>query len=97
METTQKTHTPGPWHLHNMEQNTVCGPDYGAIAFANTRRDKREDHANARLIAAAPELLEACKQTVKYLNFYNLAEKEMMGYHLKNTLQKVIDLAERGE
>jgi len=39
METTQKTHTPGPWHLHDMEQNTVCGPDHLAIAFANTRRN----------------------------------------------------------
>jgi hypothetical protein len=56
----QGIHTPGPWH--NQSTNCdygprhVCGPkhtdggDYAPICIANTE-------ANARLIAAAPELL----------------------------------------
>lgn len=58
-----KTHTPGPWEYHN---SGFCDVVY-------TRGEKLGDgdricemygpntEANARLIAAAPELLEACK------------------------------------
>jgi len=59
---TKQGHTPGPWHVED-------APDSGLIfirshpaevSLANIR--KGQDHpneANARLIAAAPELLEA--------------------------------------
>ena len=61
---TKQGHTPGPWHVED-------APDSGLIfirshpaevSLANIR--KGQDHpneANARLIAAAPELLEALK------------------------------------
>ncbi len=61
-------HTPGPWKVTGQ---TVYNPDakVGNIAFiycksTNDRKSFSDDEigqANARLIAAAPDLLEACK------------------------------------
>jgi len=65
---TETKHTPGPWHLHDMEQFTICGPNYKAVAETKTRRSDDECRANARLIAAAPELLEACKAVIAALS-----------------------------
>ena len=64
-------HTPGPWIAVS---NFEGGPFYiyshmkstnsDSVPIAVTKADSREHvdaHANARLIAAAPELLEACE------------------------------------
>tara|TARA_R110002033_G_C3861599_1_gene236523 strand:- start:177 stop:461 length:285 start_codon:yes stop_codon:yes gene_type:complete len=64
MSEKQETHTPGPWHEYQSEKVThkfiasKCGE---SIA-------KHVPNANARLIAAAPELLEQCKQFEKLLS-----------------------------
>lgn len=56
------THTPGPWQMYpssEQMQVNVGVPDSAighAIAFGNTQA---EAQANARLIAAAPDLLAA--------------------------------------
>lgn len=65
---TATAHTPGPWHVEP-EQAThghglaVCAPSNGWIVATVTPEDGREldpiDHANAHLLAAAPELLAA--------------------------------------
>ena len=57
-------HTPGPWRIEN-----VASSPYGQLRIASTRQPLREDEPNvasgiynpadARLIAAAPELLAA--------------------------------------
>ena len=61
-------HTPGPWKAHFEEAYYVTGPDRGRVAMMlnlkgahglGGRRTGEESAANARLIAAAPELLEA--------------------------------------
>jgi len=67
------THTPGPWTIddtgpHEFEEGhvelNIWGPDgayFGAIAAI--RNDYSGDmDSNARLIAAAPELLEALRE-----------------------------------
>lgn len=72
--TTQTTHTPGPWVIHEWGIGDsvieVNGPDGAQIAEIDTLRESTEtehvrasgEHrANARLIAAAPDLLAACK------------------------------------
>lgn len=53
-------HTPGPWRMHDMESFTVvAGKPSICIANANAlHRSEAENDANARLIAAAPDLLE---------------------------------------
>ena len=58
------TFTPGPWHAYqsrkDVHRNIVS--HYGAMIAREVH------HANARLIAAAPELLEQCKLFEKVLN-----------------------------
>jgi hypothetical protein len=44
--------------------------------------------ANARLIAAAPELLEALKSAVNYCNGYGATTKAEMIYELKSAIAK---------
>lgn len=60
-------HTPGPWHLrvnpvHEGQFDIRC-ETYGYAPLAVVRGDKRstmkKSFENARLIAAAPDLLEA--------------------------------------
>lgn len=69
--TTEQRHTPGPWRLVRMDDaerydigvsrdlpgfRLVATVDFGFVEPAET-----EQHANARLIAAAPDLLQAAK------------------------------------
>lgn len=59
-------HTPGPWHLNHFEKfpaSIHCAGGYVAQATSGSMFELTEEqrHANARLIAAAPELLEALK------------------------------------
>jgi len=61
------THTPGPWREHSHRQ---IGPDAGIVcevwsAIGETDADRiAQADANARLIAAAPDLLEALQEMV---------------------------------
>jgi hypothetical protein len=50
-------HTPGPWKT-NGDPYVSTADGKRSIAFCDTRQ-AHEDRANARLIAAAPDLLEA--------------------------------------
>jgi hypothetical protein len=60
MEATKEkhaTHTPGPWHAYQSRKDVhrmISSHDGSIIA-------KEVHHANARLIAAAPEMYEMCK------------------------------------
>jgi hypothetical protein len=69
------SHTPGPWSIAesgSMERSrwSVCGPGGKRIVTGRSEiRDTPEEvqgALDARLIAAAPELLEACRQLLKY-------------------------------
>ena len=55
-------HTPGPWGL---DGNLIEGPDGERVACitAYSRRTPKQK-ANARLIAAAPDLLEALRMVM---------------------------------
>ena len=66
-------HTPGPWKAHFEEAYFVTGPDLGRVAMMMNlrgahglggRRSGDESAANCRLIAAAPDLLEALRDMV---------------------------------
>jgi hypothetical protein len=52
-------HTPGPWTLHDIGYGIRIG-DIAWIGFGSAY-PKEEHRANARLIAASPCLLKACK------------------------------------
>jgi len=73
------THTPGPWTTYNShgttilrnwrigESNTTPGVTIPVATVANEDmgRSPEEQYANARLIAAAPQLLDALEQAMK--------------------------------
>ena len=64
-------HTPGPWVLHptalHPAVRSVGTAETGPrrICTVGTMNGNPVDKANARLIAAAPELLEALKYAIK--------------------------------
>jgi hypothetical protein len=64
-------HTPGPWKQYRDSQGNVRiqgNVPGGPVAFIeemNNTGGTPQDHANARLIAAAPELLDALKRILE--------------------------------
>lgn len=61
------THTPGPWSLAESDLTPGRYSIYhnGPIAHCgDTTAEPGDGLANARLIAAAPELLEACRKAL---------------------------------
>jgi hypothetical protein len=57
-------HTPGPWEIESTHGITVGPADNGFVCrvrYATTAKQRDEAFANARLIAAAPDLLEALR------------------------------------
>lgn len=83
-------HTPGPW---TAKWNGVYGAQVfaGSQGIANIGGGKGVQMANAALIAAAPELLEACKLAVEYYE-----ANKINGNGLKE-LRSAITRAERGQ
>ena len=58
-------HTPGPWNLvMGCHDFTI----HAGTTIAEGNMDAVEWKANARLIAAAPELLEACEKALELFN-----------------------------
>jgi len=63
-------HTPGPWTYPGGTGNFVGGPDRIRVAdVGGMERSPEERQANARLIAAAPDLLAACKSVLDSVPF----------------------------
>jgi len=66
-------HTPGPWRAvvrsnqKGIRNVAVDLPPRGAWFPSATAAFTKEDVANARLIAAAPDLLAACKTALRHL------------------------------
>lgn len=66
-------HTPGPWHVaggvirdgHDHDVAQIYGMRHWEPGFGPLSVD--EQNANANLIAAAPDLLEACRETLRVL------------------------------
>ena len=64
-------HTPGPWRLRygkrfEYDYLLKAGKDTPIAYWSNFKiRTKKESKANARLIAAAPDLLEALQYAIR--------------------------------
>ncbi len=73
------THTPGPWRVGDAGA-TVFGPKNGTPSPETIASVRRKP--NARLIAAAPELLATLKVTLTRLEFLNrlTADRMACGY-----------------
>jgi len=60
-------HTPGPWQVNHNNPHQVCDSDgekRGCSPIAVTHGTLKESKANARLIAALPDLLAALQAIV---------------------------------
>ena len=73
--------TPGPWDAHCMHGDARIGSNGEAIAVAPRHADQKNwpKSANARLIAAAPELLEALEMAVKSIGTTAAADAGRLG------------------
>lgn len=72
------SHTPGPWWVektdHPMGEGREVHDDWGLTA--NVNGDSATSQANAALISAAPDLLEACEMLLTYLGDWDDPEDE---------------------
>ena len=74
MNTTETKHTPGPWHYDGESGIVTAGANPGCPYIADCRvgfgvRKVGSTSANARLIAAAPAMLEALKSCVEICEY----------------------------
>lgn len=65
-------HTPGPWKVNEHSEVTfkdgrICDVDYYNVGRGEKGRYQLPHEANARLIAAAPELLDALSECLEQL------------------------------
>ena len=103
MEATKEkhaTHTPGPWKIEDCTpgENTGLRFEVGTkdSVIARTTDGWKEARANARLIAAAPELLEQCREFEKCLT--HLINSGDSGADLeRDKLREVLAKVEGGE
>ena len=67
----EQKHTPGPWESGN-GTTSIYGSDGKEVArrIWHGPQDDERSLANARLIAAAPELLAALERTLNWLTSY---------------------------
>ena len=116
MEATKEKHafTPGPWGLSSSIHEEEHGDqeyyhiiakkrmsDIGIIRVAKHKPMRTTDEANARLIAAAPDLLAQCKEFEKVLNYYYGTDKNTAisatANENRNNLREVLAKVEGGE
>jgi hypothetical protein len=74
-------HTKGPWKTCGASGRmiTTLDPNYGTIADVDTK-------ANAKLIAASPQLLETCEFVLDYLE-HGTCTKEDAILWLKQSIE----------
>jgi hypothetical protein len=95
-------HTPGPWKLGRRDTQTVYDEEGKEIALAFTRdsdggvgsdpRMRHEALANARLIAAAPQMLQALQA---FLAHDYMADPDEMDRDLIAQIQEAASAATR--
>ncbi|KOQ21815.1 hypothetical protein ABW38_26545 [Achromobacter xylosoxidans] len=68
-------HTPGPWSTHLVDSTVVVIPrrpfPQQISTLGHSEVADEQDYANARLIAAAPELLEALEWALRAMEARN--------------------------
>ena len=95
-------YTPGPWKVSRKAPSNVVAKDL-IVAYCQghekteTGYTMKDAEANARLIAAAPELLEACKYAIENLKPKGTVSKDFSGHNAMATLSRAIAKAEEGE
>ncbi|HEJ1718327.1 hypothetical protein [Pseudomonas aeruginosa] len=80
-------HTPGPWFINGHERYTkyvearIGGGWVQEVAACGPTENPEQQEANARLCAAAPELLEACQAFKRlYGRLWDVVEPSGSGF-----------------
>ena len=91
-------HTPGPWKIDENKAYPVgvIQDDEMGLGIAEIGEWNSRNIANARLIAAAPDLLEACKLAFERLTPKGGVKKDYAGHVAWAGLSAAIFKAERG-
>ena len=88
----EKKFTEGNWvskTLDNYDILIMCGPKILAEVYSMDVGDD-EDIANGELMAAAPELLDACIKIAEYIELHNISDGEAY-YIVKNAIKKATE------
>lgn len=93
------THTPGPWQIEDCTPGESTGLRFEVgtkdSVIARTTDGWKEAHANARLISAAPELLEQCKLFEKVLKAIgDMGYKDEIDLDSHSWLMRTMELRE---
>lgn len=87
-------HTPGPWYVESTKTtHFVLNENEVVICHTEDPMILGDATANARLIAAAPELLEALYQAAKFFNVHASTPAE---FKLRDYLEDAIAKATGG-
>ena len=86
-----KKHTQGPWTVGASIEERACLSRGEYIVFPLPEDDEIE--ANARLIAAAPELLHAIKWAAEYVSLYTGDGAGWTGVQQGHDRERFIDAA----
>jgi len=93
------THTPGPWKWDESYGAIVAGEGPNMLVTPIWKSSPAwgysENIANARLIAAAPDLLAACKAAIEWHNRPGVGEVQRR--MVIDALNRAVFLAEGGE
>jgi hypothetical protein len=86
--TTQATHTPGPWEISKNEAGELDICEAGAGNMLADLAKCKNAEANARLIAAAPEMLEIARWSCAWANGWR-PSKAQKRQHYENCLAAI--------
>ncbi len=93
-------HTPGPWHVDKSLHRLVYdanGVGVGEAWHGVNEREYVEEEANARLFAAAPDLLEALKAIYRVAEPASLPGPVPLSIAEVEAARIALDKAEKGE
>jgi hypothetical protein len=78
------THTPGPWEARGL---TIWEPGKSALSIAVVTQHEPNARANARLISAAPDMLDALEQCAEYFDKFADADHDQDGFVPNEAMQ----------
>ena len=88
--------TPGPWQLGQLTDADIRSVYAGDYEITMEERDET-GLANARLIASAPELLEALEKALEYLSLNNTPVLDLLAeLEVKESARAAIAKAKGG-
>lgn len=89
------SHTPGPWTYDDesvtgsvWSGNAPSGAWPTGVCVASVLGDSAESEANARLIAAAPELLEALEECLEWIRQNGRPPTSELRQRVENAIAK---------